>query len=106
MSERNLEIDSGWLIERDPNGGDFYEGHMLPGSDCTPLVDLSTLPGWMVFSEEAIERAVEVLLERWPGWCECRRSPFDKHNVNPPCNTRVKANAQARAVVAALRGEA
>jgi hypothetical protein len=54
---------------------------------------------------DAVERAVEVLLERWPEWCECRRSPFDKHNVNPPCNTRVKANAQVRAVVDALRGE-
>ena len=60
----------------------------------------------VMFSEEAIERATEVLLEGYQGWCHCRRSPFDKHDVNPPCATRVDATARVRAVVAALRGGA
>ncbi|WP_354214583.1 hypothetical protein [Arthrobacter sp. UYCo732] len=33
-------------------------------------------------------------LDRKP--CECRRSPFDKHTVNPPCQTRRHTTDQIR----------
>lgn len=37
---------------------------------------------------EVVDNIVEALLGRDPSICECRRSPFDKHDVNPPCSTR------------------
>lgn len=42
----------------------------------------------MMFSDEAVERVVKGMLSEDDGsWCECRRSPFDPHDVNPPCKT-------------------
>lgn len=53
--------------------------------------------------DATVERAAEVLISG-PEWCECRRSPFDKHDVNPPCPTRRQATELARAVLAAAVG--
>ena len=35
-------------------------------------------------------------------WCECRRSPFDWHDVNPPCSTVLRAHEQADQIITAL----
>lgn len=37
---------------------------------------------------EVVDTIVETLLGLDSAVCECRRSPFDKHDVNPPCSTR------------------
>jgi hypothetical protein len=50
--------------------------------------------------------ASEVLLADDSGPCECRRSPFDKHNVNPPCSTRRHAEMLAEAMLEAARAAA
>lgn len=49
----------------------------------------------------AVEAAAEefLRLDREP--CECRRSPFDKHTVNPPCSTRRQVTTQMRAAMEA-----
>lgn len=48
----------------------------------------------MIVPREAIEKAVEAILKEDRDWCECRRSPFDKHDVNPPCKTRKQVTRQ------------
>jgi len=58
----------------------------------------------VMFSDEAIDRAVEVLIAD-SGWCQCRHNPGEKHDVNPPCSTRKNAEVKAREVIAALKGE-
>lgn len=54
-------------------------------------------------SRAQVIAASEVLLADDSGPCECRRSPFDKHNVNPPCSTRRHAEKLAEAMFAAAR---
>jgi hypothetical protein len=54
----------------------------------------------MTPNDKAIQAVVEVLIAG-PEWCECRHSPFDKHDVNPPCSTRRRATEQARAALEA-----
>lgn len=49
-----------------------------------------------MFSKEIVEEAVAAILQEDRSYCECRRSPFDGHDVNPPCPTRVKVTAQVR----------
>jgi hypothetical protein len=49
----------------------------------------------------AVEAAAEEFLrvDREP--CECRRSPFDKHTINPPCSTRREVTARIRTALGA-----
>lgn len=54
----------------------------------------------LVIDDATVERVSEILLQNFD-WCECRRSPFDKHDVNPPCSTRVRARDSARAMLLA-----
>lgn len=51
--------------------------------------------------KETVHAVAEIILQGDMGMCECRRSPFDKHDVNPPCSTRILARETARAVLAA-----
>lgn len=46
--------------------------------------------------EEIIEDAVRAILKGDGSYCECRRSPFDGHTYNPPCETLVRVTAQVR----------
>jgi hypothetical protein len=40
--------------------------------------------------KDVVEDAVAAILKDDRSYCECRRSPFDGHDVNPPCATRIK----------------
>lgn len=51
--------------------------------------------------EAAVEAAAETVLQLEWAPCQCRRSPFDKHSVNPPCPTRREANVRMRAALEA-----
>jgi len=55
----------------------------------------------IALDDATVERAADILLQGDMGMCECRRSPFDKHDVNPPCSTRKDAIAKMRRVLAA-----
>lgn len=46
--------------------------------------------------EQAVQAAAEIILQGDTSLCECRHSPFDKHDVNPPCSTRKWATVKAR----------
>ena len=50
---------------------------------------------------EAVEAAADIIVQGDRGACECRRSMFDKHDVNPPCSTRRNALRVARAALEA-----
>lgn len=50
-------------------------------------------------SEAVIRETVEQLLKDDSSYCDCRRSPFDKHTVNPPCQTRNEMTKTVRKVV-------
>jgi hypothetical protein len=52
--------------------------------------------GRKMFSKEIVEEAVAAILKEDRSYCECRRSPFDGHDVNPPCPTRVRVTEQVR----------
>lgn len=41
-----------------------------------------------------VEEAVTAILKADQSYCECRRSPFDGHTYNPPCETRVRVTEQ------------
>ena len=61
----------------------------------------------VMFSEEAVEQAVENLLAGDYSYCPCRSHSGEKHDVNPPCETRREADRTVRSVIASLRrGEA
>lgn len=47
-----------------------------------------------MFSKETVEEAVAAILKMDRSYCECRRSPFDSHDVHPPCSTRTKVTEQ------------
>ena len=49
----------------------------------------------------AVDAAVEEFLRTDREPCECRRSPLDKHTVNPPCSTRREVTVQMRAALEA-----
>ena len=51
--------------------------------------------------EAAVEAAAVIIVQGDRGACECRRSIFDKHDVNPPCSTRRQAIRTARAALEA-----
>jgi hypothetical protein len=44
--------------------------------------------------KEVVEDIVAALLKDDRSYCECRRSPFDGHDVNPPCETRIRVTKQ------------
>ncbi|HEX9088161.1 MAG TPA: hypothetical protein VF867_11600 [Arthrobacter sp.] len=48
-----------------------------------------------------LDAAVEEFLRPDRSACECRRSPFDKHTVNPPCSTRRDVTTRMRAALEA-----
>jgi len=52
-------------------------------------------------TDEAVEAAAAIIVQGDRGACECRRSIFDKHDVNPPCSTRSQAIRSARAALEA-----
>jgi hypothetical protein len=54
-----------------------------------------------VIPEAAVEAAADLIVQGDMGDCECRRSPYDKHDVNPPCSTRRRATRIARAALEA-----
>lgn len=57
-----------------------------------------------MISEEAVNAAADVITQGDVSACECRRSIFDKHDVNPPCSTRRRAEMTAlRALQAATQ---
>jgi len=58
----------------------------------------------MTISNEAVEKAADLIVQGNTDYCECRRSPFDKHTVNPPCSTRRDAMRVARVVLEAAAG--
>lgn len=76
--------------------------HNLSAVDLNSLTDM--LATEVMFTEENIQRAAEKLLADDLGYCECRRNPFDKHDVNPPCSSRRKAVQDVRAVVEVFKG--
>lgn len=47
-----------------------------------------------MISKVVVEEAVDAILKGDKSYCECRRSPFDGHDVNPPCGTRIKVTEQ------------
>jgi hypothetical protein len=47
-------------------------------------------------SKEIVEEAVAAILKDDRSYCDCRRSPFDGHDVNPPCETRIRVTEQVR----------
>ena len=51
--------------------------------------------------DAAVEAAAGLIVQGDMGDCECRRSPYDKHDVNPPCSTRRRAIRVARAALEA-----
>ena len=51
--------------------------------------------------DAAVEAAADLIVQGDMGDCECRRSPYDKHDVNPPCSTRRRAARVARAALEA-----
>lgn len=53
-------------------------------------------------SDELVEAAVDVMLKGDRSWCECRRSPFDGHTYNPPCETLRETRAKMREVLEEL----
>lgn len=82
---------------------DSYYGDMFRnGHSRETLIDAILAAGWrkLVLDDATVERASEMLLDGYE-WCQCRRSPFDKHDIYPPCSTRVLARQTARAVLAA-----
>lgn len=54
-----------------------------------------------MISDAAVEAAADMIVQGDRGACECRRSIFDKHDVNPPCSTRRQAIRTARAALEA-----
>lgn len=49
-----------------------------------------------MISEEVVKVTVDTILKGDSSYCECRRSPFDGHTYNPPCETLVKVTEQVR----------
>jgi hypothetical protein len=49
----------------------------------------------------AVDAATEEFLRADRDACECRRSPFDKHDVNPPCSTRRDVRTRMQAALEA-----
>lgn len=49
----------------------------------------------------AVEAAAEEFLRLDREACECRRSPFDKHTVSPPCSTRREVRSRMQAALEA-----
>jgi hypothetical protein len=69
--------------------------------DAADAHDLANGIHRIALDDATVERAADILLQGDMGMCECRRSPFDKHDVNPPCSTRKDAIAKMRRVLAA-----
>jgi hypothetical protein len=54
-----------------------------------------------MITDEMIKQAAEILLHGDLSYCECRRSPFDKHDVYPPCSSRRQALDKAERILEA-----
>lgn len=52
-----------------------------------------------VIADEIVEAAVDRLLYKDTSYCDCRRSPFDRHDYNPPCETVREARIKMRQVL-------
>lgn len=50
---------------------------------------------------DALEAAADAIAQDDGGACECRRSSYDKHDINPPCSGRRRAVRAARAALEA-----
>ena len=51
--------------------------------------------------KETVDAMAEIILQGDMDVCICRRSPFDKHDINPPCPKRQWALGKARRVLEA-----
>ena len=61
--------------------------------------DLADAVRAVLLDDATVERAADILLQGDLSVCECRRSPLDKHDVNPPCSTRKAAIEKMRRVL-------
>lgn len=55
-----------------------------------------------IISNELVEEAVSIMLDKDRSYCECRRSPFDGHDYNPPCETVKETRVKMRLVLEQL----
>ena len=50
----------------------------------------------MTLREDIVAEVVAAILKGDRSYCDCRRSPFDGHDYNPPCETVKKVREQVR----------
>lgn len=93
-----IEADRKWAREDDPDLN-LFTYRAKEALDAADAVDPLRQP-WSARFEEAVEFMIS-----GPEWCPCRHSPYDKHDVNPPCETRVKATKQLKGIIAILQKE-
>lgn len=62
MTPDELAVVNHWLVERGSYPGNFIPGYGYePYSDCTPLVNLTTVPGYV--NAEELQAAVDAVRE-------------------------------------------